>query len=124
MGTYNDSKFGKKISREVQLGIPDHVQRFGELSKVGKKCGKYNLAQKSVCCGTSEVADDSDIDHDGRMYFKFPCRTSTIPHRWKDMGLFLINNTMLPSWTNNKLTDMMKEHTYTQSINSNWADLG
>ncbi len=87
----------------------------------GKERGKYNVALKSVVLSTCEVTGDSEIEHDGKMYFKFACDTGIISYQCKDIGLYLIKNTMLPSWANKKLYDTMKEHTYKRSVNSGFV---
>jgi hypothetical protein len=112
MGTNNDSRFGKHMSRQM-LGLnSDVVQQKGELLNAGKECGKYNVALKTVVLSTCEVTCDSENEHDGKMYFKFACDTGIISYQCKDIGLYLIKNTMLPSWANEKSYDMMTEHTY------------
>ncbi len=118
METNNDSRFGKHMSRQM-LGLnSDVVQQKGKLLNAGKEPGKYNVALKSVVLSTCEVTCDSNIERDGKMYFKFACDTGIISYQCKDISLYLIKNTMLPSWSNEKSYDIMKEHTYKQSINS------
>ena len=90
MGTNNDSRFRKHMPRQM-LGFNSNVvKRKGELLNAGKERGKYNIALKSVVLSTCEVTGDSEIEHDGKMYFKFACDTGIISYQCKDMGLYLI----------------------------------
>jgi hypothetical protein len=121
MGNNNDSKFEKKISREMALHNPDFVQKLAEVSKEGKKRGKYNKTkQKSVSESTIGNEADSEIVYKGKNFFQLPGNSGIIPHHCKDLTLYLIEGTTPPNWTNEKLAEMMNEFSCKRSINSKW----
>jgi hypothetical protein len=119
----NDGKkFAWMMSKEFMKHDSRVVRRTAEVAKKGKPRGSYKVAPYKNWSNRRDDGADSEntVKHGNEQFFRLPGDTGIIPYCYKDMSMYLISNTMIPSWKNDELERMMDEHSFRRSVASRW----